>query len=239
MTTKYECLFRICDLRRKSFRQELLQSTFHAAVALCGLTALAGSLRAQEIKSPSFETPEIAGAKGKPFIMAPSLELEDSGWAWGYFTGICRQDAGFAKGLYAHEGSQMAFLRGDPRKSKIKHKGPQHMCVGYITGLKPGENYELQWAEAGRASDVEFGALTVVLRETEGSEEAVYLQRKEPVTSKGEWAEKTLIFTATFPTMNVVFLHSVPDFGKSNATGDEITFLDDFRITPVAKKVGQ
>ena len=71
--------------------------------------------------------------------MAPSLELEDSGWAWGAFTGICRQDAGFAKGLYAHEGSQMAFLRGDPRKSKIKRKGPQHMCVGYITGLKPGE----------------------------------------------------------------------------------------------------
>ena len=39
--------------------------------------------------------------------------------------------------------------------------------------------------------------------------------------------------------MKVVFLHSVPDFGKSNATGDEITFLDDLRIVPVTKKVGQ
>jgi hypothetical protein len=215
-----------------------LRSGLRAAVLFCGLHFCHGSASAQEMANPSLENPVIPSG-GKPFIMAPSLELEDSGWTWGAFTGICRQDAGFAKGLYAHEGSQMAFLRGDPRKSKIKRKGPQHMCVGYITGLKPGENYELQWAEAGRASDVEFGALTVVLRETEGSEEAVYLQRKEPVTSKGEWAEKTLTFTAASPNMNVVFLHSVPDFGKSNATGDEITFLDDLRIVPVTKKVGQ
>lgn len=238
MITKYEFLFRKCGLRCGFFRQELLQSAFQAAAVLCGLTALAGSLRAQEIKNPSFETPEIGTVKGKSFVMAPSVELKDSGWAWGHFTGICLQDAGFAKRQYAHEGTQMGFLQGDVRKSKSLSKdGPLNMCTGYITGLKPGEDYEIQWAEAGRATDVEFGALSVVLRETgDGSPKPVYLQRAEPVTSRGEWEIKKLQFTATKAEMNVVFLHSVPNYKKGDAVGNEITFLDDLRVVPVAKK---
>jgi hypothetical protein len=229
MPTKCERLF------RKS------KSLFGLSVAavLCGLSASVGSASAQEMKNPSFETPEIVGSDGKPFLMAPSEVLKASGWDWGYFTGICRQHEGFAKGLYAHEGSQMAFLRGDPRKSKIKRKGPQHMCAGYITGLKPGEDYELQWAEADSAGNVGESALSVVLRETDGSAKAAYLQRGEPVTSKGEWAIKKQQFTATSPNMNVVFLHSVPGYGKSDATGEEITFLDDLLVVPVAKKAAK
>lgn len=239
MVTKCEPLLQKRSPLRGFSKAGLLRSGFLLAAVLGGMTAWAGSACAQEMKNPSFEAPEIGGVKGKPFLMAPSEELKASGWAWGYFTGICRQDAGFAKGLFAHEGSQMAFLRGDPRKSKISQKGPQHMCTGYITGLKPGEDYEIQWAEAGPGNNVGKGALSIVLRETGGSDEAVYLQRREPVTSKGEWAIKKLQFTATAPNMNVVFLHCVPDYGKSDATGDEITFLDDFRVVPVAKKASQ
>jgi hypothetical protein len=237
MTTKYECLFRKCDLRRKSFRQEFLQSTFHAAVVLCGLTALAGTLRAQEIKNPSFESPALA--TGKPLLSAPSEQLAASGWTFGFFSGICRQNVGFAKGLSAANGSQVAYLRGDPRKLKAPGKQAQRLIVGYISGLKADEDYEIQWAEASSTTDISHGALTVILRDKEDLSDSGYLQQNEPVKNKGEWARKSLRFTASGPEMNLYIRHSVPQFGSSDATGEETTLLDDFRITPVPKKADQ
>ncbi|MBU3666584.1 MAG: hypothetical protein FGM15_12020 [Chthoniobacterales bacterium] len=213
--------------------------SYPKALTIAGALAYwAAPATAQQIENPSFEFPS---AIQKPILAAPSESLKGSGWAWGHSSGIVRQKAGLAKDVTAYEGSQMAFVRGDRKKSQLPDKSPQHMFSGVISGLTPGNQYEVQWAQAGRRLDTGAGALTVILREKSDApgKKPVYLQRAEPVTNKDEWVVTKHTFTATSPEMSLTFVHVIPASAAAGATGDETTFIDAVQVTPVTKPAAQ
>lgn len=203
------------------------------ALALAAVCAgLPASSSAQQIANPGFEKPSVLQA-GKPFLVSPDAALQDAGWAFGLCTGISSQNVAYADGIDAAEGTQVGFLQGDARDTEVPPGTPVDLCGIDITGLKADLEYDLSWAEASRASDASYGALTVILTDPENPGVRVTLVNREPVTNKGEWKRQTQRFTATGPKMRINILHSIPEWG-GDAAGGESTIIDDFKIQPAS-----
>jgi len=189
------------------------------------------SASAQEIPNPSFEEPQIQPSPG--FITpgapghgeaAPMLS-----WDFGYNSGVCVEGQHHAAGLSAAEGRQVAFIQGQKDGTEDPSL-PSHIFGGDVTGLQPGEEYEISWQQTGRASDIGTGAVSVrMLIKDDTGVPPVVLLNKEPVGTKGQWETKSAWFTATAPTMRLQVLHFVEEAGNS-PDEPETTLFDDFKI---------
>jgi hypothetical protein len=147
-------------------------------------------------------------------------------WAFGNDTGVCIEDKHLAAGLSAAEGSQVAFIQGQ-NDGNDGASGPRHIFGTDVTGLQPGEEYEISWQQTGRASDIGTGAVQVVIGDE--SAPAVVLLQKEPVATKGQWETKSAWFTATAPTMRLNVVHFIHEAGNP-PEDPETTLFDDFKI---------
>lgn len=201
------------------------------ALALAAVCAsLPATSSAQQIDNPGFERPSVLQV-GKPFLVSPDEALQESGWAFGLCTGISSQNTAYADGIDAAEGTQVGFLQGDARDTQVPQGTPVDLCGIDITGLKTDAEYDLSWAEASRATDASYGALTVVLTDPDNPDARLILVDREPVKNKGEWKRQSYRFRATGPTMRINILHSIPEWG-GDAPGGESTLIDDFKIQP-------
>lgn len=134
------------------------------------------------------------------------------------------------RGWRPAEGSQVAFIQGDPTLAAEESPNvPQAIFGTDITGLEPGMEYELQWAQASRASDGGHGALSVVLSDPANPAGNYLLVDWEPVQNKGEWEIQKHIFLASAPIMRLNFLHAAAD-PAVRGSGTETTLIDDFRL---------
>jgi hypothetical protein len=207
------------------------------AVSIVVLTAVTSTLAAygQEIPNPSFEQPQIQPSPGfitpgSPGHAAAAAMLQ---WAFGYNSGVCIEGKHHAAGLSAAEGSQVAFIQGQ-KDGDDGAPGPLCIFGVDVTGLQPGEEYEISWQQTGRASDIGTGAVAVHLhvRNEDGQMAVappVVLFQKEPVATKGQWETKSAWFTATAPTMRIQVFHFIHEAG--NPPDDpETTLFDDFKI---------
>jgi len=194
----------------------------------------AAALQAQTIPNASLEEPPLA-ASGKSFVAAPEeLLVTQSKWGWGYGCGICQQQVAYAEGIDAAEGTQVAFMQGDPRVAEVPPGTPALVIGVEISGLTEGNEYELQWAEASRTADVSYGALTVSLTDPLRPGASILLVEDSPVENKGEWKIQKHQFTASGPVVQINYQHSIPEL-NSEATGGESTLIDDLQIRSVVK----
>lgn len=200
-------------------------------IAIAGLTG-ACALKAQTIPNGSLEEPPLS-ASGKPFLAATEeLLVAQSKWGWGLGCGICLQQVAYAAGIDAAEGTQVAFMQGDPSLAEVPPGTPTQLMGTDITGLVEGKEYEIQWAEASRTEDASFGALTVILTDPALPGKSIILIQNSPVENKGEWKIQKHQFTASGPTMRINFQHSVPEL-NFGATGGESTLIDNLKIHPM------
>jgi hypothetical protein len=182
----------------------------------------------QDIPNPSFELPQLQPSPGfitpgSPGhgVAAPMLD-----WVFGHGSGLCVGGKHHAAGLSAAEGNQVAFIQGQ-NDGNDGTPGPWCIFGVDVTGLQPGEEYEISWQQTGRASDIGTGAVRVII----GDEIAppLVLLQKEPVATKGQWETKSAWFTATAPTMRLNVLHFIHE--ADNPSEDpETTLFDDFKI---------
>ncbi len=192
--------------------------------------SLATNALAQKIENPSFEARPLDARS--PFVTDGKAAELASPWAFGLLTGISRQGEAYAEKLEAADGSQVAFLQGDPSQIIDQPAEVPKCIIGTdITGLTVGSEYEIQWAEASRGSDLSTGALTVILSKPDGSTPAILVDR-QPVQNKGGWEIQKHTFIATGETMRMNIVHTIPDLG-GGASGAESTLLDDFRIRKI------
>jgi len=188
-----------------------------------------------QIVNGSFEEPVITS---ELLFLTPSVPqhaepLKDAGWAFGNSTGICRALAGYAEGLSASDGGQVAFLQGDQKVSPNPNE-PWNIFGIDITGLEPGQEYEVSWDQTGRATDLGTSALQVTVGAPAGSgQPAIQLVGGEPVASKGAWEEVSRRFTATSELMTLNFNHFIVEPGNPDA-GSESTLIDNVKIRKVA-----
>ena len=213
-----------------------------AAAIPLGYAALPGTLTGQPAPPPepqilngSFEEPVITG---ELLFLTPSVPqhaepLKDAGWSFGFSTGICRAQEGYAEGLSASDGRQVAFLQGDQQMSPHPNE-PWNIFGIDITGLEPGQEYEVSWDQAGRDTDLGISALrvTVSLPASSG-QPAILLVDREPVASKGAWEEVSRRFTATGAVMRLNFNHFIVEPGNLHEAS-ESTLIDNVKIRKVA-----
>jgi hypothetical protein len=186
---------------------------------------------AQEIPNPSFEMPELQPSPGfiTPGVPGHGEAVPMLSWDFGYNSGVCVEGQHHAAGLSAAEGRQVAFIQGQ-RDGNDGASGPWCIFGGDVTGLQPGEEYEISWQQTGRASDTGTGAVSVrMLIKDDTGVPPVVLLNKEPVGTKGQWETKSAWFTATAPTMRLQVLHFVEEAGNS-PDDPETTLFDDFKI---------
>jgi hypothetical protein len=192
-------------------------------------TSLAFSLAAwaQEIPNPGFEEPVIDSSV--PHLTPGSAGFGEAQamlqWSFGAQAGICAEGRGYAEGLTAAEGRQMAFIQGQSEENEQSR--PRNIFGVDVTGLQPGEEYEISWQQTGRRTDVGTTAVSVVLGD--GQKPPLHVMTKEPVGTKGEWESKSVWFLATAPTMRLNIRHFILEAGNSNV-GSETTLFDDFKI---------
>lgn len=185
----------------------------------------------QEISNASFEQPEIRPSPG--FITpgdadhtaaVPLLE-----WAFGYNSGVCIEGKHHAAGLSAAEGRQVAFVQGY-RADQDGASGPWCIFGVDVTGLQPGEEYEISWQQTGRANDTGNGAVLLSMTVPgEAEQTPLVVFQKETVGTKGEWETKSAWFTATAPTMRLN-VHHFLDQALNAPEDPETTLFDDFKI---------
>jgi hypothetical protein len=201
------------------------------AFILLLFTTVASTLAADgpEIPNPSFELPELPPWPGfiTPGAPGHGEAVPMLRWNFGYNSGVCMEGKHHAAGLYAAEGRQVAFIQGE-RDSNDKAAVPRNIFGGDVTGLQPGEEYEISWQQTGRASDIGTGAVRVVISKQVDPRGVVLLDR-EPVTTKGEWESKSVWFTATEPNMRLGIIHFIHEAGNP-PEDPEITLFDDFKI---------
>ena len=197
--------------------------------------ALAEPPKRPQIVNGSFEEPAI---QGEAAFLTPSVpqdveRLKDAGWAFGFSTGICRAQEGYAERLTASDGRQVAFLQGDQQMSPNPNE-PWNIFGIDMTGLEPGQEYEVSWDQAGRATDIGASALrvTVGLPASSG-QPAIPLVDREPVTLKGGWETVSRRFTATGAVMRLNFNHFIAEPGNPHE-GSESTLIDNVKIKKVA-----
>lgn len=184
---------------------------------------------AQVIPNPSFEATVLAPS-ATPFLVGGEASAAAAPWGFGGLSGICREGVAYAERLDAAEGHQVAFLQGDPSRAPEEDRTQPYCVFGVdMTGLEPGEEYEIQWSQASRATDANHGAITVILTDPANPASNLVLVEKLAVTNKEEWEVKKESFTATAETMRLNVLHTIPDL-ESGGNGDESTLLDDFRL---------
>jgi len=191
-----------------------------------------------QIVNGSFEEPVI---EGEASFLTPSVpqdveleRLKDAGWAFGFSTGICRANEGYAERLTASDGRQVAFLQGDQQMSPNPNE-PWNIFGIDMTGLEPGQEYEVSWDQAGRATDIGASALrvTVGLPASSG-QPAIPLVDREPVTLKGGWETVSRRFTATGAVMRLNFNHFIAEPGNPHE-GSESTLIDNVKIKKATK----
>jgi hypothetical protein len=207
-----------------------------------GYSALPGTLTGQltpppepQILNGSFEEPVITG---ELLFLTPSVPqhaepLKSAGWVFGSGTGICRELAGYAEGFNASDGCQVAFLQGDQRMSPNPDE-PSNILGINIAGLEPGQEYEISWDQAGRATDLGISALRVTVSSPASrGQPAILLVDREPVTSKDAWEEVSRRFTATGEVMTLNFNHFIVE-PENPDEGSESTLIDNVKIRKLA-----
>lgn len=199
------------------------------------LTTVASALAADEpeIPNPSFELPQLQPSPGfiTPGSPGHGVAVPMLGWAFGLNAGVCIEDKHHAAGLQAAEGSQVAFIQGQ-NDGNNGASGPQNIFGADVTGLQPGEEYEISWRQTGRASDIGTGAVRVAIFSQVNNQvdpPGVILFDREPVATKGEWELKSAWFTATTPTMRLNVVHFIHEAGNPQED-PETTLFDDFKI---------
>jgi hypothetical protein len=198
------------------------------------LTAATTALVAhgQEIPNSSFEEPQIQPSPGfiTPGAPGHGQAVPMLRWAFGYDSGVCLEGQHHAAGLSAAEGGQVAFIQGQ-RDGNDGASGPPRCIFGVdVTGLQPGEEYEISWQQTGRATDIGTGAVLVNMSiPGETGRPPMVLLQKEPVATKGQWETKSAWFTATEPTMRLGVLHFIHEAGNP-PEDPETTLFDDFKI---------
>ncbi len=197
---------------------------------LCSLVlAFSSNAEAQEILNPSFEATNLEQA-GAPFLSGGAASEAAVPWSFGALAGICIDNMAYAESIEAADGKQVAFIQSDPALALGDAQTiPQGVLGVDITGLESGTDYEIQWSQASRASDVSHGAITVILTDPANPANNLTLVEQLPVTNKNAWNVEKQNFTAKAATMRLNFLHSVPSLGNEGV-GTESTLLDDFRI---------
>jgi hypothetical protein len=186
-----------------------------------------------EIPNPSFELPQLQPSPG--FITPGSPGHGEAGpmlgWNFGLSAGVCIEDTHHAAGLQAAEGSQVAFIQGQ-NDGNDGASGPRNIFGTNVTGLQPGEEYEISWQQSGRASDIGTGAVRLAIFnqvDNQVDPRGVILLDREPVATKGEWELKSAWFTATAPTMRLNVVHFIHEAGNP-PEDPETTLFDDFKI---------
>ena len=178
----------------------------------------------QEIGNPSFETPALEAplqliTPGSPSFAEATPKLQ---WAFGAQAGICLQGVDYAEGVMAADGKQVAFIQGNFENRDLALHPPSNLFGVDVTGLKPGEEYEISWQQTGRLTDVGNTGVTVTI-------DAISLLTQESVGTKGKWESKSVWFLATAPTMRLNVLHHILK-GKTISSGDATTLFDNFKI---------
>jgi hypothetical protein len=184
---------------------------------------------AQEIPNPSFEQPEITPpivifTPGQPGYAESEAALR---WGFGAGAGICPERTLYAEQVEAADGRQVAFIQGniDDRNPEVD---PPSCIMGIdVTGLETGQEYEISWQQAGRATDT--GQTAVSVQIGAGAVPPLALLTKEPVGTRGEWERKSVWFLATAPTMRLNITHHILEAGSSTV-GSESTLFDNFEI---------
>jgi len=184
---------------------------------------------AQQIANPSFETPVLEAplqiiTPGSPGFAEAMPKLQ---WSFGVQAGICLEGVAYAEGVMAADGHQVAFVQGNFEARDPALYPPSRIFGLDLTGLKPGEEYELSWQQTGRLTDPGSTAVSVTVQAP--GETPLSLVAQEPVGAKGKWVKKTVWFVATAPTMRLNLVHHILGADKS-ASGDESTLFDDFKI---------
>ncbi len=184
---------------------------------------------AQEIANPSFETPAMEAplqviTPGSPGFAEAMPKLQ---WSFGVQAGICLEGVAYAEGVMAADGHQVAFMQGNFEARDPALHPPSRIFGLDLTGLKPGEEYELSWQQTGRLTDPGSTAVSVTVQAP--GETPLSLVAQEPVGAKGKWEKKSVWFVATVPAMRLNLVHHI--FGADKAaSGDESTLFDDFKI---------
>ncbi len=178
----------------------------------------------QEIGNPSFETPSLEAplrliTPGLPGFAEATPNMQ---WSFGVQAGICLQGVDYAEGVMAADGKQVAFIQGNFENRDPALHPPSRLFGVDVTGLKPGEEYEISWQQTGRLTDIGKTGVTVTI-------DAISLLTQEPVGTKGKWESKSVWFLATAPTMHLNVLHHILN-GKKTTAGDETTLFDNFKI---------
>ena len=188
-------------------------------------TALA--VHGQDLPNPSFEQPQLQPSPG--FITPGSTGYGEAAplleWTFGFGAGVCLAGENYAKGVTAAEGRQVAFIQG--QWEEHDQARPRSIFGVDITGLQPGQEYEIAWQQTGRTADTGQTAVSVILGD--GQKPPLPVMTKEPVGTRGEWESKSVWFLATAPTMRLQIRHFIPEAGNSNV-GSETTLFDDFKI---------
>jgi len=183
----------------------------------------------QEIGNPSFETPALEAplqliTPGSPGFAEALPKLQ---WLFGAGAGICLQGVSYAEGVMAADGKQVAFTQGNFENRDPAPHPPSNLFGVDVTGLKPGEEYEISWQQTGRLTDIGKTGVTVIIDAS--PEPPLSLLIQEPIGTKGKWESKSVWFLATAPTMRLNFLHHILN-GKKTTVGDESTLFDNFKI---------
>ena len=184
----------------------------------------------QIIPNPSFE--EVAVPAGALFLdpqtpgypeLVPALK-----WAFGMPCGICVEGTAYAEQVLAADGKQVAYLQGDP-------SGPNGFPIKSImgvdvSGLKPGQSYEISWSQTGRATDLGTCGVTVTLSAPDFP--PIELLSAEKVETRGKWQRIKREFLAPTDTLRLNIQHLILE-SKNPDFGSESTLFDDFKIKPV------
>ncbi len=196
-------------------------------IACLAIAAALSEARGQKIVNPGFEEPSLE-VLGKSVAQGRDTRSPD-GWTFGQSTGICLGGLDQAEGLDAAEGTQVSFLKGAPTADGERRSLAPVGVIGInLTGLEIGNDYELEWVQAGSNADDSLGAVTTIIRDPD--DPSVRIAKMNRVEKKGKWQKCSMTFQATAPVMRLFVCHSLPGLVDGTATGEESTLLDDFRI---------
>jgi len=181
------------------------------------------------IHDAGFEEPRVKPplhflSPGSPGFAEARQQLKVT---FGFHAGICVAGAGFAEGVQAAQGRQVAFIQGETPEALIHQPPPRNIFGMDVTGLVVGEEYEIAWLQTGCPSDRGAGAVSVMIGD--GASPARILLDKEPVATKGEWQRRRVLFRASAKNMRLSIRHFIQEPGLPGA-GTEVTLFDDFSI---------
>lgn len=198
------------------------------SIILLGISALgAPALRGQTIPNPSFEEPALPADEAFLHPLSPGYaeRIPALQWAFGMPAGICRAGVGYAEQLTAAEGTQVAYIQGDPSSDA---DFPIKSIMGVdVTDLEPGKNYEISWQQTGRATDLGNCAITATLMASNFP--TIVLFAREHVETKGVWQRMSAEFLAPTDTLRLNIQHTIIESGNVDP-GSESTLFDDFQI---------